>query len=930
MPNKNTLFLIDAYSLIYRSYYAFIKNPRINSKGMNTSAIFGFITTLMEIIKNQAPSHIAVAFDSATLTFRHNIFPQYKANREETPEDIRKSIPIIKDLLQAFNISVLQVDDYEADDIIGTISLKAQAQGFVTYMMTPDKDYAQLVDENIFIYKPGKSGGHAEILGIPEILARFQINHPDQIRDILALMGDASDNIPGAKGIGEKTAIKLIHEFGSVETLLQNTDKLKGNVKEIVERDKENILLSKQLVTIVRDIPIHFIPETFIRKEINEERVDELFEKLEFRTLRDKLLVKNKQTARSLSVNPQQGMLFDDMPAAEIKQTKQTSKLHISVVDHSYRLIETDHQRQELISMLSHCLEFCFDTETTSLNTLDAQLVAIAFAMKEKEAYMIRFDRDNTKTTAIINEFKGIFENEHIAKCGQNIKYDIQVLRNYGIKVQGTLFDTMLAHYLIQPELRHNLNYMAEQYLNYSPIAIEQLIGDKGKHQRSMHTVDTSVLLDYACEDADITLQLKNILQKKLHKQQLEKLAFDMEMPLTYVLADMELAGVKIDKVALNSFGVVLNDEIKKLEAEIISQIGGQAFNIASPKQLGEVLYEKMKIVDKPKMTKTKQYSTDEEELIKLQDRHPVIGMILEYRSLKKLLTGYIEALPKLIHPGTGKIHTSFNQAQTATGRLSSNNPNLQNIPIREAKGREIRKAFIPSDDEHMLLSADYSQIELRIMAHMSGDNNMIESFLHDADIHAATASRIFNVALTDVTSDMRRKAKTANFGIIYGISVFGLSQRLAIPRQEAKELIDSYFKSFPEVKNYMIRVIEEARKKGFVETLFGRRRYLPDINSNNAVVRGFAERNAINAPIQGTAADIIKLAMIAIHKEIKKRKLRSQMILQVHDELVFDVYKPESEELKKIVKECMESSATLKVPLVVDMGMGTNWLEAH
>ncbi len=921
--SKN-LYLLDAYALIYRSYYAFIKNPRFNSKGQNTSAIYGFANTLIDLIAKEKPTHIAVVFDPPYPTFRHEMYKEYKANREATPEDIKLSIPYIKELIEGFNIPVIEVARYEADDTIGSLAKLAEKQGFQTYMMTPDKDYMQLISDNIFMLKPARGGNDAEIVDRQKVCEKFKIDDPVQFIDILGLMGDASDNIPGAPGIGEKTAIKLIEQYGSIEDVYENIDDIKGKQKEKLAENKEQVLLSKELVTIKLDVPVKLEPEKLIYEKPDEQKLTALFEELEFKTLAQRLFQKTITPTPTTSV--MQGSLFGDV---EIEKAPSDFK-DISNTDHNYQLVDSPEKRKHLIQLLLEQKEFCFDTETTGLDTRTAEIVGLAISYKNHNAFYIPFPQNRDEAMLLFNEFKAVLENPAIRKIGQNIKYDISILKQYDMEVHGEIFDTMIAHYLMQPDLRHNLNYLSEQYLGYKPISIEELIGKKGVRQDSMRNVPVEKIKDYACEDADLTFQLKEMFEKELEKASLDNLSSIIEMPLIPVLADMEQAGIKLDTNALNSFAKGLNLELIKIEEKIIEQAGIH-FNISSPKQLGEILFDKMKLDPKAKRTKTKQYSTSEDTLQKLSDRHPIISDILEFRSLKKLLSTYVEALPKLINDKSGKIHTSYQQAVASTGRLSSKNPNLQNIPIREERGREIRKAFIPSDNNHLLLAADYSQIELRIMAHISQDSNMIEAFNNNVDIHTSTAAKIFHVEnIDDVTSDQRRKAKTANFGIIYGISAFGLSQRLKIPRTEAKQLIDEYFNGFPKVKEYMDNSIALAREKTYVETMMGRKRILVDINSRNAIVRGFAERNAINAPIQGSAADIIKLAMIDIFEELQKKKLKSKMILQVHDELVFDVYKPELEEIKELVKTKMENAVKLCIPLTVDVGVGENWLEAH
>lgn len=921
--SKN-LYLLDAYALIYRSYYAFIKNPRYNSKGQNTSAIYGFANTLIDLIAKENPTHIAVVFDPPYPTFRHEMYKEYKANREATPEDIKLAIPYIKQLIEGFNIPVIEVERYEADDVIGTLAKQAEREGFTTYMMTPDKDYGQLVSDNIYMLKPARGGNDMEVIDKHKICDKYKINDPVQVIDILGLMGDSSDNVPGAPGIGEKTAMKLVGQYESIENLYEHIEEIKGKQKEKLEENKEQVLLSKELVTIKLDVPIKIDPRSLTLDDPDEEKLTRLFEELEFKTIARRLF--QKEIISTPATGVMQGSLFGD---TEIEHKE--SEFHdINNVEHDYQLVDTAEKRKSLLEKLQQQEEFCFDTETTGLNPHTSEIVGLAISFKAHQAFYIPFPANYTDAKKLFGEIKGVMENKNIRKIGQNIKYDISILKQYDVDVHGEIFDTMIAHYLLQPDLRHNLNYLSEQYLGYKPISIEELIGKKGAKQDSMRNVSAEKIKDYACEDADLTFQLKEIFEPELEKTYLDNLAITVEMPLIPVLADMEKSGIKLDINALNDFAKKLNKELINIEEKILEQAGVQ-FNISSPKQLGEVLFEHMKLDPNAKKTKSKQYSTSEETLQKLSDKHPIINDILEFRSLKKLLSTYVEALPKLINEKTGKIHTSYNQAVAATGRLSSQNPNLQNIPIREERGREIRKAFIPSDKDHILLAADYSQIELRLMAHMSQDTNMIQAFKDNVDIHTSTAAKIFHVEnIDDVTSDQRRKAKTANFGIIYGISAFGLSQRLNVPRTEAKQLIDEYFNGFPKVKEYMDKSIATARDKGYVETMLGRKRFLKDINSRNGVVRGFAERNAINAPIQGSAADIIKLAMIDVFNEINKRKLKTKMLLQVHDELIFDVYKPELEEVKSIVKNKMENAVKLSIPLTVEIGTGENWLEAH
>ncbi len=921
------LFLLDAYALIYRAYYAFIKNPVRNSKGLNTSAILGFTNTLVEVLEKENPSHIAVAFDPSEATFRNDLYPEYKANREKMPEDIQQSIPWIKDILKAFNIPMIQVEGYEADDVIGTIAHQAKEKGFETYMMTPDKDYGQLLEKGIYLYKPKRSGNQAEVIDRESICEQFGIEHPDQIIDIMALWGDKSDNIPGAPGIGEKTAKKLIGQYGSVENLYNNIDDLKGKQKENLINYKDQIYLSKELVKIKLNVPTEINTSNIERQQPDEAMLMQLFQELEFKTLSKRLF--NKDLSETTSSEGVQQSMFEES-ASNQQPAGATKKASIDTTDKDYQLIDTREKRAELVEKLQKAPAFCFDTETTSVNPQQAELVGISIAYRNDQAFYLPCVEDSNATGRIIQQIKGVFEDEGIRKVGQNIKYDMLVLHRYGIQVKGAIFDTMIAHYLLQPEQRHNLTVLSEQYLNYTPIGIEELIGKKGKGQSSMRSVPVEKVTPYACEDADLTWQLKNILEKELKNHHLWNLASRMEMPLIYVLMRMELNGVKINEQELKHYAGELRQELGEIEKQV-HEMAGVTFNIDSPKQLGQVLFERMKIVDNPKKTRTKQYSTSEETLQQLSDKHPIIEKVLEFRSVRKLLSTYVEALPALIHPQTGKIHTSFNQAIAATGRLSSYNPNLQNIPIREERGRKIRKAFVPSDQDHILLAADYSQIELRIMAHMSGDKNLIEAFRSNLDIHSSTAAKIFHLdSMEAVSKDQRRKAKTANFGIIYGISAYGLSQRLNITRKEAKELIDAYFKNFPQVKQYMDQCIEKAREKGYVETIYGRKRFLENINSRNATMRGMAERNAINAPIQGSAADIIKIAMLNIHRVLQEKLLQSKLILQVHDELIFDVYRPELEDLRGMVTEKMENAHQLDVPLTVETGTGNNWLEAH
>ena len=934
--NKNKLFLLDAYALIYRSYYAFIKNPRIDSKGRNTSAIFGFINTLEEVLRKEDPSHIAVAFDPAGPTFRHTAYEHYKAQREVTPEVIKFSVPIIKNIIRAYNMPVLEVPGYEADDVIGTIAKRADKERFDVYMMTPDKDYGQLTESHIFVYKPRYGSNEFDLLDDKKVMEKYQIDHPCKMIDLLGLMGDASDNIPGCPGVGEKTAIKLLNEFGSIETLLENSHRLKGSLKTKIEEHSEQIRFSKFLATIKTDVPIGVVEDDFLRRDIDEEAIKAIFEEFEFRTLLTRVL--KQEPVKIATKVPVQGDLFALFDEAESLQEAEPEKdvtsllpsdfSDIHTTPHRYSMVEIEDEMIALSKVLSEQQSVCFDTETTGVDPLLSELVGLSFAFNEGEAFYVPVSADREVANRQVAIFRPFFEDEKIEKVGQNIKYDILELRNYGIRVQGPLFDTMIAHYLLNPELRHGMDYMADIYLKYKTIHIEELIGARGKNQGNMRDVDPAIVTDYAAEDADITLKLKHILEKEIHAHQLDQLYYEIEAPLVYVLADMEWTGVRLDLQALNELSVQYTEELMQIEKEITAMAGTE-FNINSPKQIGEVLFDRMKIADKPKKTKTGQYKTSEEELEKMRSKHPIIGKILEQRGLKKLLSTYVDAFPLLINPLTGKIHTSFNQTVAATGRLSSTNPNLQNIPIRDDRGREMRKVFIP-DEGCLFVSSDYSQIELRIMAHLSGDRNMVEAFNKGQDIHAATAAKIFKVPLEEVTGDMRRTAKTANFGIIYGITPFGLSERLTISRTEAKELIDEYFATFPDVKKYMDESIDRARSHGYVETIFGRRRYLSDISSGNATVRGYAERNAINAPIQGSAADIIKMAMIRIFKRLEKEQMRSKMILQVHDELNFNVVPEELPKLREIVTTEMEHACTLQIPLKTDLGVGENWLVAH
>ena len=920
------LFLLDAYALIYRAYYAFIKNPRINSKGFNTSAIMGFVNTLEDVLKKEQPTHIGIAFDPAGPTFRHEAYEQYKAQREETPEVIRLSVPIIKDIIRAYRIPILEVSGYEADDVIGTLATEAGRQGITTYMMTPDKDYGQLVSDNVFMYRPKYGDKEFEVMGVAEVKAKFDIQSPAQVIDMLGLMGDTADNIPGCPGVGEKTAQKLIAQFGSIENLLEHTSELKGAIKTKVETNREQILFSKFLATIKTDVPIRLDMDGLKREEPDKETLKRIFEDLEFRSLLDRVVGTDKKTAAPPP--SAQGDLFGFFTPESTEAPENSNLTRLDDLAFDYQLIDTEEKIDQLLQNILTQKVFSLDTETTGTDPIRAELVGMSFSYTENQAFYVPVPADRTEAQRIVDKFKPVFENPQTLKVGQNIKYDMLVLANYGVELQGEMFDTMIAHYVLQPELHHGMDYLAEIYLHYETIKIEELIGPKGKNQKNMRDLDPANIYRYACEDADVTLKLKNVLEKELKQNDAEALFRDIEMPLVPVLAYMERNGVRIDTEALKETSRHFTARMNQIEEEV-HRLAGVEFNIASPKQVGEVLFDRLKIVDKPKKTKTGQYVTSEEVLESLKGKHEIVAKILEHRGLKKLLGTYIDALPQLINPQTGHIHTSFNQTVTATGRLSSSNPNLQNIPIRNEDGKEIRKAFIP-DEGCEFFSADYSQIELRIMAHLSEDPHMIEAFRENQDIHAATAAKIYKEKLEDVTREQRSKAKTANFGIIYGISVFGLAERLNIDRKEAKELIDGYFENYPHVKEYMDKSIQSAREKGYIETIFRRRRYLPDINSRNAVVRGYAERNAINAPIQGSAADIIKVAMARIYRRFREEGIRSKMILQVHDELNFSVLPEEKEKVQQIVITEMESAYKMKVPLQADCGWGQNWLEAH
>jgi len=969
MPAKK-LFLLDAMALIYRAHFAFIKAPRITSTGLNTSCVFGFANAILEVIQKEKPTHIGVAFDLPGGTFRNEWFPEYKANRQEQPEDITIAIPYVKKLVEAMDIPLLMLAGYEADDVIGTIAKKAAKQDFEVFMMTPDKDYGQLVEEHIYMYKPAIFGKDAEKLGVSEICEKWGIERPEQVIDLLGLMGDAVDNIPGVPGVGEKTAAKLIASYGSVEGLYENVDKLTGKIAEAIKNNKEQAFLSKKLARIELDVPIDFDEEFLKISSPKVELMSPLLDELEFRTLRKRLLPNEPQESNTKTSpanissttasianalkakSGTQISMFEAMSTSSaetnaIANTSQTpfeeeEELQIwtnSAKDtilnkvHEYHLMDTPALRKSLIHYLSNQDEFCFDSETTSVDAVDAEIVGLSFAYYAGEAFYVPIPSDQTEAQSIINEFKEVFENESITKIGQNIKYDLMVLKNYGIVLKGRMFDTMLAHYIIEPEQRHGMDYLANVYLNYDPVSIETLIGKRsaaqGKSQGSMRDVAIDKIKEYAAEDADITLQLKQMLEPKLADSQQQKLLENVEMPLVNVLANMEMEGVRIDMNALHEMSAVLETDVKQIQSDIFT-LAGQEFNVASPKQLGEILFDKLKLDNKAKKTKTGQYATGEDILSKLENEHEIVHKILDFRELVKLKNTYVDALPSLVSKKTGRIHTSYNQAVAATGRLSSTNPNLQNIPIRTPRGREIRKAFVPRNEEYVILSADYSQIELRIMAAFSGDESMLEAFNQGIDIHSTTASKVFKVGLTDVTSDMRRKAKMVNFGIIYGISAFGLSQRLNIPRGEAKEIIDAYWVEFPKIKQFMDDTINKAREMKFVETILGRRRYLRDINSQNMTDRGFAERNAINAPIQGSAADMIKIAMINIHNFMEQENLKSRMILQVHDELVFDAHRSEVDFLKAKVDELMCSAIPMSVKMETGIGFGENWLEAH
>lgn len=927
--SEKKLFLLDAYALIFRAYYAFIRTPRITSYGLNTSAIFGFTNTLLDVIQNQKPSHIAVVFDHKSQTLRAQEHSFYKANRDETPEDIKLSEPYIREIIKAFNIPILEAEGYEADDVIGTLAHQAEDNGFETYMMTPDKDFGQLVTERTKMYRPGRSGKKAEIWGPKEICEKFGLDNVAQVVDYLGLMGDSVDNIPGVPGVGPKTASNLLKEYGSMENLYEHTDELKGKLKERIEENKEQAFISRKLAKILTDAPVHFDITDLVLEDPDKDAIKEIFNKLEFRTMFRRILGEDPKMIASGG----QQSLFGDMPASgstsQPAAIETTQILNIENVDHDYKAVQSPDERSALLADLRKQKVVCFDTETTSLDTLDAEILGCAFSWKKGKGYYLVFPRDQKEAKAILEEFQPFFSDEKIEKVLQNAKYDIEVLWKYDIEIAGPIFDTMLAHYLVEPDQRHNMDYLAEKYLNYQPVSITSLIGKKGKNQLSFETVPLDKATEYAVEDADITLQLKEKLEPELDEHEVRSVLNDVETPLIPVLGRMEMEGVRVDADFLGAYSEELEGYATALEKEIY-EAAGVTFNIASPRQLGEVLFDKLQLDPKAKKTRTGQYKTDEETLQKLADKHEIPAKVLEFREVRKLKSTYVDALPQLIHPKTGRVHTSFAQAVAATGRLSSNNPNLQNIPIRTERGRLIRKAFVPRDDEHTLVAIDYSQIELRIIASVSEDEGMMEAFRNGLDIHTATAARVFGVDLEKVDKEMRRRAKTVNFGIIYGISAFGLSQRIGISRTEAKEIIDSYFEQFPGIKSYMDKTIESCRDTGYVKTLIGRKRFIRDINSQNRTVVGFAERNAINAPIQGSAADMIKLAMIKVDAKMREMRMKSKMILQVHDELLFDTHNSELEQLKEAVVPLMENAMPLKVPVLVEVGEGANWLEAH
>ena len=936
---SNKIFFLDAYALIFRAYYAFIKNPRINSKKINTSAIFGFVNTLEDVLKREKPTHIAVAFDPSGPNFRHEMFPEYKANREATPEDIKVAVPYIKQILEAYRIPIIQISGYEADDVIGTLAKKFANDDCQVYMMTPDKDYGQLVDENIYMYKPPHSGNIPEVLGVKEVNEKFGIDNPRKVIDILALWGDSIDNIPGVPGVGQKTAANLIAKYGDIENIIKNIPQLKGKQQESFSNNIEQLRMSYKLATIKTDVPVDVTLDEMKLEEPDFDALGKVFDELEFFTLKQRIIgskayaepIAEKQQPTKVAQPQLQLDLFSQPVQTEPQETKVFADIKSFTKENvSYTLVETPLETKQLLEKLASLDEYCFDTETTGTDALTAELVGMAFALEKGVAYYVVCPVDKNETADILKKFLPIFSDKNKTMVGQNLKYDLEILENYDVEVENKLFDTMLAHYILEPEEKHNLDFLANKYLGYKMIPIEELIGEKGKNQRTMRSVDARVVCNYSCEDADITLQLKDILLAKIKEQGIEKLLYDIEIPLIKVLMSMERTGVRIDSARMKEYSSELQKELVGIEEQIYEH-AGEKFNISSPKQLGVILFEKLKVDPKPKMTKTKQYSTSEEELVKLADKHPIVNEILEWRSINKLISTYVDVLPTLVNSKTGMLHTSFNQAITATGRLSSANPNLQNIPIREERGKVIRSAFVASDDNHIFFSADYSQIELRVMAHLSQDPAMLDAFnKYSLDIHTATAAKIFKVDESEVTREMRSKAKTANFGIIYGISAFGLGQRLQISPKEGKALIDSYFETFHGVKEFIERSIADAREKEYVETMFGRRRYLPDINSRNAIVRGFAERNAVNAPIQGSAADIVKIAMINIFRRFNENNLKAKMILQVHDELNFNVPVSEMDIVKQIVVEEMQNCVKLSVPLIVDARFGKNWLEAH
>ncbi len=928
-PKK--LFLLDAMALIYRAYFALIKNPAYNSKGLNTSAILGFVNTLLEVLNKQKPTHIAVVFDTQAPTARHTEFEDYKAHREPMPDELAASLPYIKEVIRGFRIPVIACDGYEADDIIGTLAKKAEQRGFVTYMMTPDKDFGQLVSEHILIYKPARFGNDAEVMGIPEVLKKFGIVNVDQVRDLLGLWGDASDNIPGVPGVGEKTAKELIHQFGSIENLIACSAELKGKLKEKIESHASQALLSKKLATIITDAPVEFDEKDLLVEEPDKEKLRTLFAELEFRTLARRVLgtdAPGAQRETGGDAFPAGNREEYNLPGSHEAEATKTYH-NINDTPHHYILADNAEKRKDLLNLLSQQTSFCFDTETTGIDANSAEIVGISFSFKPHEAYYIPLPVNYAEAHAILHEFKYLFENESIEKTGQNIKYDISILRWYDITVKGRLFDTMLAHYLIEPEMRHNMNILSENYLGYTPVPIEHLIGEKKSEQIGMRDVPLEKIKDYAAEDADVTLRLKDVFVPMLKEKNAWSLYHEVEAPLIYVLSDMEITGVMVDKNVLHDFSAELNNEIRKTE-QLIYEAAGTTFNISSPRQVGEILFGVLKVDEKAKKTRTGQYATGEDVLIRLADKHPVVGKILDYRELQKLKNTYVDVIPGMINPRTGRLHTTYNQAVAATGRLSSDKPNLQNIPVRTAKGREVRKAFMARNNNYTLLSADYSQVELRIIACISKDEGMQQAFREGQDIHTSTAAKVYGVAHENVTPEMRRNAKMVNFGIIYGISAFGLSQRLNIPRKEAAHIIEQYFLKYPAVKKYMEDTIASARKNGYVETILGRRRYLRNINSGNAVERSGAERDAINAPIQGSAADMIKVAMINIHRDLGAKNLKTKMILQVHDELVFDVFNEELDIVKPIIEHRMRTAIPMNVPLEVEMGSGRNWLEAH